>query len=105
MSWATPRTVASLRETVALPHTKLTGFLVSHVLSQYDSIPWIVPTVAGTFLATSILLVFAELINYPLDSYLMFAASAMAANTLSRSACATAAPLSTQNMFAALGVS
>lgn len=38
------------------------------------------------------------------DTYLMFAASAIAANTVARSACGAAAPLFTRQMFAALGV-
>lgn len=38
------------------------------------------------------------------DTYLMFAASAIAANTVARSACGAAAPLFTEQMFTALGV-
>lgn len=72
--------------------------------AEFNSIPWIVPTLAGTFLATSILLVFSGFINYLIDSYLMYAASAVAANTVTRSACAAASPLFTQYMFDALGV-
>lgn len=72
--------------------------------AEFDSIPWIVPTLAGTLLATSILLVFSGFINYLIDSYLMYAASAVAANTVTRSACAAASPLFTQYMFDALGV-
>ena len=72
--------------------------------AEFDSIHWIVPTLAGTFLATAILLVFSGFINYLIDSYLMYAASAVAANTVTRSACAAASPLFTQYMFDALGV-
>lgn len=72
--------------------------------AEFNSVPWIVPTLAGTFLATSILLVFSGFINYLIDSYLMYAASAVAANTVTRSACAAASPLFTQYMFDALGV-
>lgn len=71
---------------------------------EYNSIHWIVPTLAGVFLATSILLIFVAYLNYLTDSYLMFAASALAANTVCRSACGAAAPLFTQYMFNALGV-
>jgi hypothetical protein len=71
---------------------------------QYNSIHWIVPTLAGVFLSTSILLVFVAFLNYLTDTYLMYAASALAANTVCRSACAAAAPLFTQDMFDALGV-
>lgn len=61
------------------------------------------PTAAGTFLAASILLIFVSYINYLIDTYMTFAASAMAANTVARSACAAASPLFTQFMFDALG--
>lgn len=72
--------------------------------AQYNSIHWIVPTIAGVFLATSIQLIFVGYLNYLTDSYLMFAASAIAANTITRSAAGAAAPLFTQYMFDALGV-
>ncbi|KUJ13801.1 MFS multidrug transporter-like protein [Mollisia scopiformis] len=72
--------------------------------AEYDSIPWIVPTLAGVFLSTSILLIFVAYLNYLTDTYLMFAASALAANTVCRSGCGAAAPLFTQYMFDALGV-
>jgi len=71
---------------------------------QYNSIHWIVPTIAGVFLATSILLIFVAYLNYLTDTYLMFAASALAANTVARSAAGAASPLFTQYMFDALGV-
>ncbi|PBP24401.1 benomyl/methotrexate resistance protein [Diplocarpon rosae] len=71
---------------------------------QYNSIHWIVPTIAGVFLGTSILLIFVSYLNYLTDSYLMYAASALAANTVCRSAAGAAAPLFTTYMFDALGV-
>ncbi|TKA71298.1 hypothetical protein B0A49_06055 [Cryomyces minteri] len=72
--------------------------------AEYNSIHWIVPTIAGVFLSTSILLIFVAYLNYLTDTYLMFAASALAANTVCRSAFGAAAPLYTQYMFDALGV-
>jgi MFS transporter, DHA1 family, multidrug resistance protein len=72
--------------------------------AEYNSVHWIVPTIAGTFLATSIMLIFVTYLNYLTDVYLIFTASAMAANTISRSACGAAAPLFTQHMFDSLGV-
>lgn len=72
--------------------------------AEFNSIHWIVPTIAGVFLATSILLIFVAYLNYLTDTYLMYTASAMAANTICRSACGAAAPLYTQYMFNALGV-
>ncbi|CZT04773.1 related to mfs-multidrug-resistance transporter [Rhynchosporium agropyri] len=71
---------------------------------NYNSVHWIVPTIAGVFLATSILLIFVAYLNYLTDTYLMYAASALAANTVCRSAAGAAAPLFTGQMFTALGV-
>jgi uncharacterized membrane protein YsdA (DUF1294 family) len=71
---------------------------------EYNSVHWIVPTLAGVFLSTSILLIFVAYLNYLTDTYLMYAASALAANTVVRSAAGAAAPLFTQYMFDSLGV-
>jgi len=71
---------------------------------EYNSVPWIVPTIAGVFLSCSILLVFVAYLNYLTDTYLMYAASALAANTVCRSAFGAAAPLFTEYMFTSLGV-
>ena len=71
---------------------------------QYNAVHWIVPTLAGVFLSSSILLIFVAYLNYLTDSYLLYAASAIAANTVARSACGAAAPLFTEYMFQALGV-
>jgi DHA1 family multidrug resistance protein-like MFS transporter len=72
--------------------------------AEFNTVHWLVPTIAGTFLATSILLIFVGFINYLVDVYINYAASAVAANTVIRSACGAAAPLFTQYMFNALGV-
>ncbi|KAK5097785.1 hypothetical protein LTR70_002827 [Exophiala xenobiotica] len=72
--------------------------------ANFDSIHWIVPTIAGVFLAASIVLIFVSFMNYLTDTYLMYAASAIAANTVARSAAAAASPLFTNQMFTALGV-
>jgi len=72
--------------------------------AEFNSIHWIVPTIAGVFLSASIMLIFVAFLNYLTDTYLMYAASALAANTVARSACGAAAPLYTQYMFDALGV-
>ncbi|KAL6872911.1 major facilitator superfamily domain-containing protein [Trichoderma novae-zelandiae] len=72
--------------------------------ANYNSVHWIVPTIAGGFLSTALLLLFVGFLNYLVDAYLMFAASAIAANTIMRSACGAAAPLFTLQMFHALGV-
>ena len=72
--------------------------------ANYNSVHWFVPTMFGTFLSMSIMLIFVGYLNYLTDSYLMYTASAMAANTIMRSACGAAAPLFTEQMFEALGV-
>ncbi|KAK6612085.1 major facilitator superfamily transporter [Botrytis cinerea] len=71
---------------------------------NYNEVHWIVPTLGGVFLSTSILLIFVAYLNYLTDTYLMYAASAVAANTVCRSAAGAAAPLFTTYMFDALGV-
>lgn len=49
-------------------------------------------------------MIFVAYLNYLTDSYLMYAASALAANTVARSAAGAAAPLFTNYMFSALGI-
>ncbi|KAF7910773.1 uncharacterized protein EAF01_002282 [Botrytis porri] len=71
---------------------------------NYNEVHWIVPTLGGVFLSTSILLIFVAYLNYLTDTYLMYAASAVAANTVCRSAAGAAAPLFTSYMFDALGI-
>jgi hypothetical protein len=71
---------------------------------EYNSVHWFVPTFFGALLGSSLLLIFVGFLNYLVDVYLMYAASAIAANTIARSACGAAAPLFTHQMFTALGV-
>ncbi|KAK3068497.1 hypothetical protein LTR53_013884 [Teratosphaeriaceae sp. CCFEE 6253] len=72
--------------------------------ANFNSVHWVVPTLAGVFLSSSILLIFVAYLNYLTDTYLMYAALALAANTVVRSACGAAAPLFTSYMFESLGV-
>ncbi|GLI79736.1 hypothetical protein PoHVEF18_008077 [Penicillium ochrochloron] len=72
--------------------------------AEFTSVHWIVPTIAGVFISSAMLLIFVGFLNYLVDVYQMYAASAVAANTIARSACGAAAPLFTSQMFAALGV-
>ncbi|QIW97000.1 hypothetical protein AMS68_002518 [Peltaster fructicola] len=69
-----------------------------------NTIPWIVPTLAGIPLGLGIYLCFISLLNYILDAYLMFAASAVAANTIMRSLFGAVFPLFATYMFDGLGV-
>jgi hypothetical protein len=105
----------SRKNKTSTPEDRLLGAMAGAVLlvvsvfwfawtAEYNSIHWIVPTIAGVFLAAAILLIFVVLINYVIDSYEIYAASAVAANTVLRSACAASSPLFTDYMFNALGV-
>ncbi|KAJ5546097.1 MFS general substrate transporter [Penicillium frequentans] len=49
------------------------------------TVHWIVPTLSGLFTGFGLLIIFIQLFNYLIDTYLMFAASAIAANTFCRS--------------------
>lgn len=106
---------SSQKKKPSTPEDRLPGAMAGAVLlvvsvfwfawtAEYDSIHWIVPTIAGVFIAAAILLIFVVLINYVIDSYEKFAASAVAANTVLRSACAASSPLFTDYMFNTLGV-
>ncbi len=55
--------------------------------------PWIVPALAGIFIGFGIYSVFLSCLNYIIDAYLMFAASAIAANTIMRSVFGAVFPL------------
>lgn len=48
-------------------------------------IHWIAPTLSGLFTGFGIMSIFLQCLNYLIDAYLMFAASAIAANTFLRS--------------------
>ncbi|KAJ8690033.1 hypothetical protein PTI98_012879 [Pleurotus ostreatus] len=71
---------------------------------EYSSIPWYVPALSSLFLGTSISLIFISFLSYLVDTYLMYSASAFAANTMCRSAAAAAFPLFTVQMFTKMGV-
>ncbi|KAF8980584.1 MFS polyamine transporter [Cyathus striatus] len=71
---------------------------------EYASIPWYVPALAGIVIGCSISLIFMSFLSYIVDTYLMFSASAFAANTVIRSAVAAAFPLFTVQMFTGMGV-
>lgn len=62
-------------------------------------IHWIVPTLAGIPLGFGIYTVFLQLLNYIIDSYLTFAASAVAANTFLRSLFGAIFPLFAEYMY------
>jgi DHA1 family multidrug resistance protein-like MFS transporter len=68
------------------------------------NIHWIVPTLAGILIGFGLLAIFLQALNYLVDAYLMFAASAIAANTFLRSLCGAAFPLFARQMFTGMGI-
>ncbi|KAJ3714894.1 major facilitator superfamily domain-containing protein [Lentinula guzmanii] len=71
---------------------------------NYESISWTVPAVATIMLGFGIFLIFTSFLTYLIDTYLMYSASAFAANTTIRSLVAAAFPLFTVQMFQNLGI-
>ncbi|OCT52285.1 putative MFS-type transporter [Cladophialophora carrionii] len=72
--------------------------------TDYPSIHWISPVLAGVPFGYGFTVVFLAVTNYLVDSYTIFAASALAANTVLRSLFGAAFPLFTPDMFDALGI-
>ncbi|KAI9923929.1 hypothetical protein ASPWEDRAFT_108230 [Aspergillus wentii DTO 134E9] len=68
------------------------------------SIHWMAPTASGILVGFGIYTIFLQCFNYLIDSYLMFAASVFAANTILRSAVGACFPLFSKQMFQNLGV-
>ena len=68
------------------------------------SIPWIVPTLSGLLTGFGVFTIFLQLLNYIVDAYLMFAASAIAANTFMRSLFGCIFPLFALYMFDGIGI-
>jgi len=69
-----------------------------------SSIHWIVPVLGGFPLGAGMLLLFMSLINYLVDAYETFAASALAATACSRSLFGVLLPFAAKPMYDQLGV-
>ncbi|EGX92870.1 bicyclomycin resistance protein, putative [Cordyceps militaris CM01] len=65
---------------------------------------WMLPTVALAFVGAGFNIVFQQCLNFLVDTYGMYAASALAANTFLRSLLACGLPLAARPMFSAMGV-
>lgn len=70
---------------------------------EYASVPWYVPALALIPIGISFTLVFISLLAYIVDCYTVYAASALAANTIVRSAVGAAFPLFVRSMYLGLG--
>ncbi|KAI9841007.1 MAG: hypothetical protein M1837_001082 [Sclerophora amabilis] len=67
-------------------------------------IHWIAPTLSGLLTGFGLLAIFLQSLNYLVDAYLMFAASAIAANTFLRSLAGAGFPMFATYMFNGMGV-
>lgn len=65
---------------------------------------WIVPAASGIMTGFGLMAIFLQALNYLVDAYLMFAASAIAGNTFLRSLCGAGFPLFASYMFNGLGI-
>lgn len=64
-----------------------------------EKVHWIVPTIGCSFVGFGLITIFLPCINYIIDCYLYFAASALAGNTFMRSSFGGAFPLFARQMF------
>ncbi|KAH6720269.1 major facilitator superfamily domain-containing protein [Leptodontidium sp. 2 PMI_412] len=93
-----------------LPIVMVGGILFSAGLFWFGwtgykkDIHWIVPTVSGLFTGFGIFSVFLQLLNYIIDAYLMFAASAVAGNAFMRSLFGAIFPLFARYMYEGMGI-
>lgn len=67
-------------------------------------IHWAVPAVSGILTGFGLMSIFLQALNYLVDAYLMFAASAIAGNTLMRSLAGAGFPLFARQMFEGMGI-
>lgn len=93
-----------------LPISMIGGVLFSGGLFWFGwsgfsgNVHWIVPVLSGLFTGFGIFSIFLSLLNYIVDAYLMFAASAIAANTFMRSIFGGIFPLFATQMFEGMGI-
>ncbi|OAQ84572.1 multidrug resistance protein [Purpureocillium lilacinum] len=98
---------------MAPPEARLPPALVGSILlpvglfwfawTNGNSVHWVVPIIGSGFFAAGIVLVFLSLMNYLVDSYVIFAASVLAANSVLRSLFGAIFPLFTTYMYQDLG--
>lgn len=69
-----------------------------------SDIHWIAPTLSGIATGFGLLTIFLQCLNYLIDAYLVFAASAIAANTFLRSLAGAGFPLFATQMINGMGV-
>ncbi|KAJ5585006.1 uncharacterized protein N7459_004806 [Penicillium hispanicum] len=97
-----------------VPEERLVPMMIASVLlpiglfwfgwTSKASISWVPQVIAGVPIGMGILVIFMQGLNYIIDVYMMFANSAIAANTLIRSTLGGAFPLFATQMYTNLGV-
>jgi hypothetical protein len=97
-----------------VPEERLVPMMVASVLlpaglfwfgwTSSPHISWVPQVLAGIPIGMGILVIFMQGLNYIIDVYMMFANSAIAANTLIRSGLGGAFPLFAVQMYNKLGV-
>ncbi|CEJ91839.1 hypothetical protein VHEMI07527 [[Torrubiella] hemipterigena] len=95
------------------PEARLTSAMVGSVIlpiglflfawTTYPSVHWIAPIIGAILFSCGLVLVFISLMSYLIDSYVVYAASVLAANSVLRSLFGTAFPLFTTRMYESLG--
>ncbi|KAH7267330.1 major facilitator superfamily domain-containing protein [Fusarium redolens] len=98
----------------APPEARLPPSLVGSILipvglfwfawTNGKDVHWIVSIIGSAFFACGLVSVFLSLLNYLIDSYVIFAASVLAANSILRSLFGAAFPLFTTYMYNDLGI-
>ncbi|WVQ65222.1 uncharacterized protein L199_003395 [Kwoniella botswanensis] len=78
--------------------------LAGFAATDGPDVHWIAPIIFGVPFGTGIIIVFLAVLGYLVDSYTIYAASVLAANSVLRSLFGAAFPLFTRQMFAKLGV-
>ncbi|ESZ96601.1 hypothetical protein SBOR_2968 [Sclerotinia borealis F-4128] len=68
------------------------------------NIHWILPVIASVFIGAGFNIIFQQCINFLVDTYVLYAASAVSANTFLRSILAAGFPLVAGPMFRGMGV-
>lgn len=97
-----------------VPEERLVPMMIASVLlpiglfwfgwTSSPNISWVPQAIAGIPIGLGILVIFMQGLNYIIDVYMMFANSAIAANTLVRSTVGGAFPLFAVQMYQSLGV-
>ncbi|KAG8416713.1 hypothetical protein J3458_007277 [Metarhizium acridum] len=99
---------------VAPPEARLPPALAGSVLlpvglfwfawTNGTNVHWVVPIIGSSIFAAGLVLVFLSLLNYLIDSYVIYAASALAGSAVLRSLFGCIFPLFTGKMYEDLGV-